>query len=445
MKKAVTSGFKVRYLYRRSDTFVYRRPIPPRFQILADNRTEFKESLHTNDQHIAMVKYGDIKSKYDAIFDQFKRGIPLSRPEPLPVAEYRKITKRLGFEYRSADELIRNDNADEMRLRVGQAFQNGETNETIVRALFGKADNSVTLNEVFDFYFEHKRDTYLRLNKREISKKISPIKLAINRFTDFAGKDFNILSLTKTKAMGFRSYLIDLIEAKKINQDTANKQITHIRKILSTYLDGNDIQKSNPFAGIHFDASKASRPAFSIQYLNEVWFKGDPFASLNPEAKNILFAMIDTGCGPKEICGLNRDEIHLTGPIPFISILPNQHRQLKTDHRSRVIPLVGKSLAAFEAFPEGFPRYRRVGGADSVSALIVKYLTQQNLRETNEHTSYSLRHTFKDRLRIHKVPTELQNYLMGHVNPGIGSHYGEGYTLQMKFDYLKIIETDWSI
>ena len=154
--------------------------------------------------------------------------------------------------------------------------------------------------------------------------------------------------------------------------------------------------------------------------------------------------MIDTGCGQNELCGLDPDDdIHLDHEIPHIIVRPNQYRKLKTDHRDREIPLVGYSLSAFKQCADGFPRYRRNNGSEAASGLMMKFLRTNHLLESNDHTVYSLRHTFKDRMRVHKLPPDLQNYLMGHKDESMGAHYGSGYSLQEKYEYLQKMIRDW--
>ena len=75
--------------------------------------------------------------------------------------------------------------------------------------------------------------------------------------------------------------------------------------------------------------------------------------------------------------------------------------------------------------------------------MTMPYLKNHDLLQTDKHTIYSLRHTFKDRIRKHRIPSELQNFLMGHEDKGMGSHYGAGYSLQQIKEYIQLIESDW--
>jgi integrase len=62
--------------------------------------------------------------------------------------------------------------------------------------------------------------------------------------------------------------------------------------------------------------------------------------------------------------------------------------------------------------PQGFARYR--DRSSSMSGTLNKYLKENGLRPTSEHTVYSLRHSFKDRLIAAEAPDSLIDSLMGH-------------------------------
>lgn len=67
----------------------------------------------------------------------------------------------------------------------------------------------------------------------------------------------------------------------------------------------------------------------------------------------------------------------------------------------------------------------------------MKFLSTNGLLQTPQHTVYSIRHTFMDRMRAHGFPEELQNYLMGHKHPTMGAQYGQGYALKDKLKYMR--------
>jgi len=107
---------------------------------------------------------------------------------------------------------------------------------------------------------------------------------------------------------------------------------------------------------------------------------------------------------------------------------------LKTRSSNRQIPLVGAAVAGLRMVPRGFPRYK---AADSVSNLVNKYFEVHDMKPTAEHTLYSLRHTFKDRLRDAGAPEEVIDNLMGHASRG--PKYGRGHVLETKLKWLQQI------
>ncbi|MEW8332977.1 MAG: hypothetical protein AB2692_18730, partial [Candidatus Thiodiazotropha sp.] len=56
---------------------------------------------------------------------------------------------------------------------------------------------------------------------------------------------------------------------------------------------------------------------------------------------------------------------------------------------------------------------------------------------TPKHTLYSLRHTFKDRLRDAQAPEEIIDELMGHKKSG--PKYGRGHILERKYEWMEKI------
>jgi integrase len=109
---------------------------------------------------------------------------------------------------------------------------------------------------------------------------------------------------------------------------------------------------------------------------------------------------------------LTAKRIKLNHPVPHV-VIEAEGRVLKSEPSERKIPLVGVSLAALRLQPHGFPRY--YDKSASLSGLVNKSLAARGLRPTEDHSLYSLRHSFEDRLTGLKVlPDKIQAYLMGH-------------------------------
>lgn len=142
--------------------------------------------------------------------------------------------------------------------------------------------------------------------------------------------------------------------------------------------------------------------------------------------------MIETGLRPSEIVNLREGTIMLDAPIPHVRVMPDG-RRLKTGDSEREMPLVDVALAAMKLRPGGFPRYR--DKASALSATVNKFLSENGLRPTRDHSVYSLRHSFKDRLVALEAPDSLIDCLMGHKT--YKPKYGKGPSLELKLKFLE--------
>jgi hypothetical protein len=135
--------------------------------------------------------------------------------------------------------------------------------------------------------------------------------------------------------------------------------------------------------------------------------------------------------GLTEIVNLQPNAIFLDAPIPYVRIQPDG-RRLKTEDSLREIPLVGVALAAMKMRPNGFPRYQ--DKSSSLSALVNKFFGDNGLRPSKDHTLYSIRHSFKDRLIAAEASDTLIDSLMGHKT--YKPKYGRGPSLELKVKVL---------
>ena len=84
--------------------------------------------------------------------------------------------------------------------------------------------------------------------------------------------------------------------------------------------------------------------------------------------------------------------------------------------------------------PEGFPRYFDKAG---VSGTVNCYFDDHGLRQPPDHSLYSLRHSFEDRMLREGIDYRIRKDLMGQrLN---GEIYGEGATLDQAAALLKPI------
>jgi len=196
-----------------------------------------------------------------------------------------------------------------------------------------------------------------------------------------------------------------------------------------------DLDIAPVFRGIQFEEVPSQRVAYSVEYIRDKLLAPGAFDDLEPEARRALFVMIETGLRPSELVNLNRSMICLDSEIPHLR-LQNGTRRLKNDNSQRDLPLVGVALAAMRLQLNGFPSYNN-DRSDLLGDHINAYLTKAGLRETPDHSLYSVRHAYKDRLREADIETELKDMLMGH-SPKT-ERYGSGFTLTRKREALERI------
>ena len=151
---------------------------------------------------------------------------------------------------------------------------------------------------------------------------------------------------------------------------------------------------------------------------------------------NVLKTLFDTGMRVAEVVGLRTDDIYLEHEIPHIKLQRNPFRPLKTKQSQRLIPLMGYALEGVKSQLTDsewlFPRYidedkgrAKNGGASAACNKRLKPLG---------FTCHSLRHNFKDRLRLANVPMENIKDLLGWSRGDQASRYGETSLLQLLYD-----------
>lgn len=168
----------------------------------------------------------------------------------------------------------------------------GKPNGPEFQSYFSTATSTIKLSGLVAFFEADQVHELSRFSERERSKKINPLQNAVKQLTAFLGKDIELKSLTRQQARDFHKSLKIKIASQEIKPNTASKYITHMRVLIKTYNLAHDKEPETVFDHLNFKVDDNARPPFSIDFLNEHWFKDDAFAQLNPCAKALLFAVI---------------------------------------------------------------------------------------------------------------------------------------------------------
>jgi integrase len=221
----------------------------------------------------------------------------------------------------------------------------------------------------------------------------------------------------------------------EVEVKTANKDIGQLSRTLKVMNIRRRFDLPDLFKGLRLEGQiEHARMPYETEFIQNRLLAKHALSGLNEDARLVLYVVADTGLRPSEVVNLQETAILLDAKIPYVKILP-EGRRLKTEDSQREIPLVGAALAAMKLRPMGFPRYRDKGS--TLSATLNKYLLQNGLRPTTDHSVYSLRHSFKDRLIAAEAPDSLIDSLMGHKT--YKPKYGKGPSLELKLKYLQQI------
>jgi len=420
------------YIFVRGDIYYYRRRVPEHVAPY-ENRSVIKISLGTKDEKEALRK----ASIYNDYIEEYWRSLIKTGGKSDIEAEYRaavKLAKAHGFAYKNVVEIAK-EPLEEIVDRLQVATKAIERKKTVSSVLGGNAQPETLLSACIEKYWPLCADRLINKSPDQIRKWKNPRIAVMNSFIDVIG-DKALSEVTRGDVLTYRQWWMDRVESGEVVAATVNKNMMYVRDILQMVGMSCEIETDFEllFAKIRLKEIERSRPPFDVLYVQNTLLCPDRLNGLNLEARLLIYAMADTGARESELIGLCEDDIFLDDPIAHIWIRARKNRALKTVTSERKIPLVGASLYAFEQLPSGFTHYRN---ADTASSTINKYLRENDLKPTPDHSLYSLRHTFKDRLRDAQAPEEIIDELMGHKKSG--PKYGRGHIMERKLEWMRKI------
>lgn len=423
--------------HKRDGTWYLIRRVPKEYAAL-DRRglVRISTGIAVSDDPRA-VRAKDVIQQLAAELEAYWRGLldGQSGEARLRFEAAQKRARALGLSYRTNTELAQGSTDDLIERIQLLLDRNSIEDEREVAAVMGGEERpSFLLSEVFDEFEAIVAETLIRKSERQIHKWRLPKKRAIANLIDVLG-DVGIADITRQDAVKFRVWWQGRIRADGLDIATANKDIGHIAKMLTTIDMTHGLELKPVFRNLKLaGAKRRSRAAFTAEHVQDKLLAFGALGELNDEARHLVYLLADTGLRASEAVNLSAETIHLDAEIPYVSVRAID-RETKTDHSERDIPLVGCALAVMKLYPAGFIRYR--DNADSLSAIVNKVMDEKGLLPTPKHTLYSLRHTFDDRLTDVEAPDKVNAALMGHkwVRP----KYGKGPTLAQKHRWLQMI------
>jgi integrase len=431
-------------IVKRGKVWWLRKRVPATYQHIEPQHT-ISMSLKTDSEVEAMRKAQRVWAEMIAGWEDALDGNTQSAARRFKIAK--EDAGRMGLQYRSAADLA--DISVAEILRRAAAVENPDDafaeipRERREIAAFSLADEpQVTVRTALEFFFRHAEDTgSLRAKtERQVKNWRDPRKLVVSQFVENVG-DLELAELTRQNMRAFTRWLKSQVDADKIQIATANKRIHTLAKILKTANREMELDLDLPLSDLTLEGAETNtRAAFSREWIKNKLLAPDALGGMNDEARNIALIMVNTGGRVSEISGLKAHHVLLDGPIPMIDVKP-EGRELKNKNSKRRIPLVGVSLdAAIDAKMQAeaagsddlFPRY---AGKGTESAAINKFMRENKLMETPDHTLYGLRHSLEDRMVEAGVLDRIRRDIFGHALQEI--RYGTGGGDEVRLEALK--------
>jgi integrase len=256
----------------------------------------------------------------------------------------------------------------------------------------------------------------------------------VRQFVEVTG-DKPVTEITQADGLDYVDWWRQRVIAGEAATKSANRDIGQLSRMLKDIAVRRRHSIPDIFRGLSLRGGvDKTRSPFDPEFIQGRFLSAGALDGLNEDARYVLYVLMETGLRLSEVVNLQPNAIHLDAKIPYVRIQPDG-RRLKTEDSIREIPLVGVALKAMQLRPNGFPRYQ--DKSSSLSALVNKFLRNNGLRPTKDHTVYSLRHSFKDRLVAAEAPDSLIDSMMGHKT--YKPKYGKGPPLELKVKFLELI------
>lgn len=306
----------------------------------------------------------------------------------------------------------------------------------VANAVFGCVDEpSLLLSELADAYEDAQSASLAGMSPNQARRWRWCVKRAIANVVSVTG-DKSVFDLTREDAIAVRRAFQRRILEGEIVINSANIEMGRFRKILRVVKMERQIDiPVSAFDDLRIEGGeKQQRPPFETDFIQNVILAEGALGGLAPEVRRVVYVMADTGMRPSEIVNLLPHHIHLDAPVPYVSIRA-EGRRLKTKPSERDIPLVGCALAALRLQPEGFPTFR--DQSNDLTGEVNAFMEANGMRPTPEHSLYSLRHSFEDRLTALDPPDKIIGRFMGHKQ--FRERYGKGPTIKHLHSWIKRI------
>ncbi|TRO96172.1 tyrosine-type recombinase/integrase [Glycocaulis profundi] len=409
-------------LINRNGTYYLRRRVPRRYSAV-ESRATVWISLHTDSEAIARQKAGRAWTQIIEAWEAHLAGA--SEDAAARYAAAQELARIRGFQYLDVGAVASLPTRKLVeRIEAAEAPSNAPDAAEAAALLGAPTIPEITVEGALEQYWTLAREKTLGKSRDQLRRWKNPRLKAVRNFVNVVGNK-PLSEITRDDMLEFRDHWLDRIQAGEVAPGTANKDFIHLENILKTVNNMKRLNLTLPLGDLAFaQGEQRTRPPFSDGWIRTRLLAPGALDGLNSEARAIVLGMVNTGYRPSEATALKASTIRLDHAVPHLSIEPDG-RQLKTAYSRRLIPLCGVSLEAFKAFPEGFSRYE---DSATLSGTVNGFLRENGLLETPQHSFYSLRHSFEDRMLAAGIDDRIRRDVFGHKLDR--ERYGKGASLE---------------
>jgi integrase len=416
------------YLYQKpgSKVYYYRRKVPLALREKV-GKEHILQSLQTTDPRVAQQRLSKLVKQTEALWSHL--GNP-TRSGNLKLAM--EMLKQHGVDPVVPEEGPLWAWHDKLEEEFGDDPL-PEPHKTALEVVQGV--RGFTLQDALDQYKEARPNGIERAER------------AYRYLKEYLGGDRDLKAIRRTEVNEFVQYLLQ----KDMSTSSVQRYLAPLKASFARAIRENELGLENVW-------SRVEIPEFGKDVQKrEVFTERDRRALLNaidahiessgPDTlRSILEVITETGARLAEIVGLAKGDLRLDGPVPYIQLKPHPWRTLKTPGSTRKIPLSDRARRSLcDARNRShdavlvYPQYCTTEGlcnADAASAALVKWIRSREGLKGSKLGAHSLRHGMKDLLRAVKCPMEAADQIIGHATPGMGANYGEGYAIEVLYEYV---------
>lgn len=462
--------FTLQRLFDRNGRLYYRRVVPEDVRDVI-GKSEWKKSLRlkVGQEPEALAVCRKLDQLHDRSIEEARANEPVAGPTPsMEAYEAQALARRqardLGY-FEQSQPLKTEDFHDDRMAAASDVFERGR--ERLKRAkgwseeeLFevegystGPTDDPHSINhEIWHYLKPNERYVFDILMKGQMEplpvprlsqayqedverltrpRDEKPFAYAVRDFTGFVG-DLPIDRITRRDV---ELWVQHCIEEKGQKASTVRRRVNSLKALHNRILHRYELENKQPFSrleALRDDRDPAEqRLPFHTDHLACIDLLLSGAVETTPEVRLILGFLKHTGARLGEITGLERTDLFLEDPIPFLVIRKNATRPtLKTRGSARTLPIPECLLEDLRGHlrgtqgPEVFPSHSGSKRTNTLSQKLAKLIRKAGVPKSARLTCHSFRHTLKEALCAASIGPRTQDRILGHSSGSVADRYG---------------------